>query len=75
MQSFTLAQLERAIHYWREHYEQARYQGSADGARQERLLTALYGRMLDQHLGAIALDHLTSAEFGALGCLYGVPPP
>ena len=35
------------------------------------------GRMLDQHLGAIAIaiDHLTSAEFGALGCLYGVPPP
>jgi Protein of unknown function (DUF3717) len=75
MQSFTLAQLEQAIHYWRQHHDRARlYHNSADGSRQEQLLTALYGRMLEQRLGAIDLDQITSAEFAALGCLYGVPP-
>ena len=75
MQSFTLAQIERAIHHWRQQHDRARlYHNSADGARQEQQLTALYGRMLEQRLGAIDLDQITSAEFAALGCLYGVPP-
>jgi hypothetical protein len=46
MQSITLAQLERAIHYWRKYYERERYHNGADGARQERTLTELYVRML-----------------------------
>jgi hypothetical protein len=75
MQSFTLAQIERAIHYWRKHHDRARfYHNSADGERQERLLTALYGWMLERRLGAIGLDQITSAELAAMGCLYGVPP-
>jgi Protein of unknown function (DUF3717) len=75
MQSFTLAQLERAIHHWRKHHDHARlYHHGVDGARQEQLLTALYGRMVEQRMGAIDLDQISSAEFAALGCLFGVPP-
>jgi hypothetical protein len=75
MQSFTLAQLERAIQYWRRHHDQARlYHNSSDGARQAQLLTALHGRMLEQRLRTIDLDQISSAEFAALGCLFGVPP-
>ncbi|CAE6870602.1 hypothetical protein R69658_08137 [Paraburkholderia aspalathi] len=75
MQSFTLAQLERAIQYWRRHHDHARlYHNSSDGARQEQLLTALYGRLIEQRRGAIDLDQISSAEFAALGCLFGVPP-
>ena len=63
MQSFTLGQLERAIHYWRQHHDRARlHHNSADGARQEQLLTALYGRMLEQRLGAIDLDQITPSS-------------
>jgi hypothetical protein len=75
MRSFTLAQIERAILYWRKHHDHALlYHNSPDGARQEQVLTALYGRMLGQRLGAIDIDRISSAEFAALGCLYGVPP-
>ena len=75
MQSFTLAQLELAIHYWRKHHDRARfYHYSADSTRQEQQLTALYAWMLERRLGAIGLDQITSAELAALGCLYGVPP-
>jgi hypothetical protein len=75
MPSFTLAQLERAIQYWRRHHNHARlYDNSSDGARQEQLLAALYGRMLEQRLGAIGVDQINSAEFAALGCLFGVRP-
>ena len=75
MQSFSLAQLERAIKVWRRHHDHARlYQNSSDGARQEQSLTALYGRLLEQRLGAIHLDQISSAEFAALGCMFGVPP-
>ena len=74
MQSFTLAQLERAIQYWRSHHDQARlYHNSSDGVRQVQLLTALHERMVEQRLGAIDLDQISSAEFAALGCLFGVP--
>ena len=75
MRRFSLAQLERAIYYWRKHREHMQmYQNSSDGERQERLLTALYGRLIGQRQGSIGLDELTSAEFAALGCLYGVVP-
>ena len=75
MQSFTLAQLKRAIQYWRSHHDQARlYHNSSDGVRQVQLLTALHERMVEQRLGAIDLDQISSAEFAALGCLFGVPP-
>ncbi len=53
MQSFTLAQLERAIQYWCRHHDQARlYRNSSDGVRQVQLLTTLHGRLLEQRLGA-----------------------
>ncbi len=29
---------------------------------------------LEQRLGTIDLDQISSAEFAALGCLFGVPP-
>ena len=75
MRSFTLAQIERAIHHWRKHHDRARlYHDSVDGAREQRLLSALYGRLVEQRLGAIAMDEISSAEFAALGCLFGVPP-
>jgi hypothetical protein len=42
MHSFTLPQLERAIHYWHRHHIRARlYDNSSDSARQKQLLTAL----------------------------------
>ncbi|CAB3723615.1 hypothetical protein LMG22037_04980 [Paraburkholderia phenoliruptrix] len=75
MRSFTLAQIERAIHHWRKHHDRARlYNDSVDGAREERLLSTLYGRLVEKHLGAIDIDQISRAEFAALGCLFDAPP-
>jgi hypothetical protein len=72
---FTLDQLEQAIGYWHQYHRRAMvHHHSADGARQVQLLTALCERMDEQHLLSIAIDQMTSTEFAALGCLYGVPP-
>ncbi|WP_120304807.1 DUF3717 domain-containing protein [Paraburkholderia sediminicola] len=75
MRSFTLAQIERAIHHWRKQRDHARlYHDSVDGAREQRLLSALYGRLVQQRLGAIDIEQISSTEVVALGCLFGVPP-
>ncbi|ORC51207.1 hypothetical protein B2G74_00025 [Burkholderia sp. A27] len=75
MRSFTLAQIERAIHHWRKHHDRARlYHDSVDGAREERLLSTLYGRLIEKRLGAIDVDQISRAEFAALGCLFDGPP-
>lgn len=75
MRSFTLAQIERAIYHWRKHSDHARrYHDSPDGVREQRLLSALYGRLVQQRLGAIDIEQISSAEFFALGCLFSVPP-
>ena len=66
MQGFTIAQVERAIGYWRKHYAQARL-NPAD-ALEEQLLTALYRRMLGQRMGSVGRDQLGPAEIIALRC-------
>ncbi|MEZ0605691.1 DUF3717 domain-containing protein [Paraburkholderia sp. IW21] len=67
MQIFTVAQVERAIGYWRKHYAQARF-NPAD-ALEEQLLTALYRRMLAHRMGCIGADQLSPTELIAFRCL------
>ena len=75
MRSFTLAQIERAIHHWRKRHDRARlFNDSVDGAHEHRLLSALYVRLVRQCLGAIDIDEIRRDELDALACVVHMPP-
>ncbi len=70
MQSITLAQIERAIRYWRKHLDHAE---NGNGVREEQVLINLYRRLMAQRVGAIDIAELIIEERFALAVLLGSP--